>query len=268
MLYLVCIATVIVILRRHEALNSIIPRILAKVGDFSYSLYLVHWPIFAFINNAYVDKSPTKIYETAIAIALALCLGFLLYRYVESPVRRIQIGVSRKLVAATVTISLTLIAIPLGIILSRTSSNNIDYEQIRRVNTGFSMKCEFTENFTPKAECRNSDKPTLLVWGDSYAMHLISGIVATTDAGVIQATQSSCGPFIGMAPMESGNNTIYTRSWSEGCLAFQQSVVDYLAATPSINVVVMSSPFMQYLIYRDKNPSLWLVDGKYVEARP
>ena len=261
--FIVCIATMIVILRRHRALNAkSIPRALAKVGDFSYSLYLVHWPIFAFINIAYIDEPSTVVH--VVAVALALCLGFLLYRCVELPVRRTEIRISRRLVAATMVVSLAIALAPFGITLAHTPI--VDYAQVRRINYGFGEACEFSQNFTPKAECRNSNKPTLLVWGDSYAMHLVPGIIATTDTGVVQATQSVCGSFIGMAPID---NTTYTRSWAEHCLAFNQSVFDYLAATPSIKVVVMSSPFSQFLSTSDGDKRLWrslvIVEGQLVE---
>ncbi len=50
---LICIATVVVILDGRLARNTSKPlRSLARIGDLSYSLYLVHWPIFAFMNNA------------------------------------------------------------------------------------------------------------------------------------------------------------------------------------------------------------------------
>jgi peptidoglycan/LPS O-acetylase OafA/YrhL len=261
--FIVCISTVVLILRRHKALNdSSIPRALAKVGDFSYSLYLVHWPIFAFINNMYIDEPSTVVH--LVAVVLSLCLGFLLYRYVELPVRRTKIKISLKLIAATIVVSLALAMIPFGITLAQKPI--IDYTQVRRVNFGFGKACEFTQNFTPKAECRNSNEPTILVWGDSYAMHLVPGIIATTDAGVVQATRSVCQPFIGMAPID---NITYTRPWAEHCLAFNQSVFDYLAVTPSIKVVVMSSSFSHLLGASDGGKRSWrtleMVEGQLVE---
>ena len=265
---IVCIATVVVILRRHEALNTNpAPRALAKVGDFSYSLYLVHWPVFAFLNNVYVDDPPAGVH--VLAVALALILGYLLYRHVELPVRRMKIGFSGKLAGATVGASLALMLVPFGI--ASAYAPDVDYAYIRRSNYGFGVACEFSDKFTPKAECRNSNEPMFLVWGDSFAMHLVPGIAATTDRGVVQATRSACGPFLGMAPIDNTGNT---RAWAQGCMAFNQSVFDYLAATASIKVVVMSSTFAQYLDApldvqlwgrNRKFRALELVDGRLVE---
>lgn len=269
--FIVCMSTAVVILRRHEVLNGNFgSRALAKVGDFSYSLYLVHWPIFAFINNSYVSgQPPTGVY--VVAIALALCLGFLLYRYVESPIRRTEVRISRKLLAATIGGSLLIALAPSAILLAQPPV--VDYYQVRRPNYGFERTCAATKDFVPIAECRNSSNPTLLVWGDSFAMHLVPGIVETTGAGVVQATRSRCGPFIDLAPMESarGTSSWAYRSWAERCLAFNESVFSYLAATPSISVVVLSSPFDAYVSSGDRVHlwrSLESIDGQWVEREP
>jgi peptidoglycan/LPS O-acetylase OafA/YrhL len=261
----VCLATIVVILRRHEVLNTtLIPRLLAKVGDFSYSLYLVHWPVFAFMNNGYIGEPPATAY--AVAVVVAFSLGFLLYRYVELPVRHIELQPSPWLVRATVAASLALVSVPFSVNCLQASA--IDYTQVRRENYGLNMACDFSGNFSPKAECKNGDAPTLLVWGDSFAMHLVPGIAATANGGVVQATQSMCGPFVGLAPMDNGS---YNRTWAEQCLAFNQSVLDYLATAKSVQVVVISSTFGQYLEVPDKNRmwrSLVNLDGQLTERQP
>ena len=143
---LVCIATTLILLRRYEFSDSNIGlRVLVKVGDFSYSLYLVHWPIFAFLNNAYTEEIPIGVRGGA--AVLALCLGFLLYRYVELPVRRSELQNLPILFGVTVTASLILIFIPFGVISSHTSA--VDYTEIRRPNLGLNESCnKFTENLS------------------------------------------------------------------------------------------------------------------------
>jgi hypothetical protein len=87
--------------------------------------------------------------------------------------------------------------------------------------------------------CRSGRAPRMLVWGDSFAMHLVPGLVATSTGGVAQATKSVCGPFIGLAQVTAE----YPREYAEHCIAFNDSVLAYLAKTPSVRVVVLSSPF-------------------------
>lgn len=264
--FLVCLATAIVILRYHPAINGgVAPKALAKVGNFSYSLYLVHWPIFAFINNVYVGEPPLGVHISAVILALAI--GFLLYRYVEVPTRHANVQISRGVIAATLGTSLLLAGTP-GL-LAAARVPEIDYAHVRRANVGFSMDCEYKKQFAPKPACQNTASPEILVWGDSFAMHSVPGIIATTDKGVMQATSSSCAPLLNLAAID---NAKYPRAFGEQCLSFNRSVYTYLAATPSIKTVVLSSPFASLLsaasgtdrVFR----SLEIVNGKSVERVP
>lgn len=76
-------------------------------------------------------------------------------------------------------------------------------------------------------------------------MHLVPWIVGSGADGVVQATLSSCGPFIGLAPLAPQRG--YNEKWAEGCISFNDSVLEYLKSAESVKVVVLSSPFKSYL---------------------
>ncbi len=259
---LVCVATTVVILRRHPLLDtSVVSRGLARVGDVSYSLYLAHWPPFAFLKNAAV-AAPTMAHSL-LTLALGIGLGLLLYRFVELPTRRLQLQPSRRLVVRGLATSAGLLCVPL--VVAGTPGSGPDYAHIRRPNDGFSQNCVFETDFRPLPECRTAEQPKVLVWGDSFAMHLVPGVAASTDGGTVQATRGNCGPFVGLAPM---SNVFYLRPWAESCLAFNRSVLDYVRGTPSLEVVVLASPFRQYLTPEDGKHhwrALATVDGTAVE---
>jgi peptidoglycan/LPS O-acetylase OafA/YrhL len=237
---LVCVATLVVILRNHPVVNGKGMRFsLAAVGEFSYSLYLVHWPLFAFANNAYVSEVPVSV-RVGIAL-LSVVLGYLLYRCVERPIRGMEFKARGRFALAAVAASIALIAATL--VITRVTRSEVDFEHARRGNLGFGSACEFVDAFSLIPECRNSEHPRFLVWGDSYAKHLVPALLATTDAGVAQATKSVCGPLVGLAAFDEGD---YRRPWAEDCLRFNNSVVAFLAAAETIDVVVLSSPFSQY----------------------
>ena len=248
---LVCIATVVVILKNSQLLNAAWPtRALAVIGDFSYSLYLVHWPIMAFMKNAWVgtgiDPPPSLRWLT---LGLSFGLAYLLYRWVERPIRRSKLTLSRPLFMKAALSSVVLMSItPMAM---QASPAQTDYRAVRKPNFGFSETCDYTGRFEPRRECQNSAEPTLLVWGDSYAMHLVPGLAQEwKSAGVIQATMSSCGPILGMAPrrlVHTGHGNVMDLAWAKRCIAFNQSVIDYLRAAPSIHTVVLSSPFSAYV---------------------
>lgn len=238
------IATLIIILRRHPVLDRSLPvRGMARLGDMSYSLYLVHWPLLAFAANAWVSPAPGTVRLGLVCAALVL--SYALFRWVERPARQAEIPCNRRSVMVALGISSVLVLTGFGVYHAESWSGRVDYTEVRRGNLGFSAACEFGDKFEPKPECRNSDAPRILVWGDSNAMHLVEGIAASTQLGLAQATKTTCGPVMGISVFRPGG--FYNRHWAEGCLSFNQSVLDYLADATSVEVVVLSSFLGQYL---------------------
>jgi peptidoglycan/LPS O-acetylase OafA/YrhL len=241
-----CAATLMVILREHENLfNKAIGRALARVGDISYSLYLVHWPLFAFLNNAWIGdgekEAPLK--YRLVALALSFVLGYLLHRFVEVPFRRASWPLSASAVLRTGAAALGIVAISSALAIVVAPGSN--YADRLRPNFGFSPACESGSSFTAPPECRNSDAPEIMVWGDSFAMHLVPGIAA--NAKVIEATRSACGPFLGLALI----NKDHSQRWAADCIGFNDSVLEYLkSSAPTVKTVVLSSP-LNYLLAED-----------------
>jgi peptidoglycan/LPS O-acetylase OafA/YrhL len=247
---LICLATLIVILSHHPLLSKgPLMHGLSKVGDMSYSLYLVHWPLFAFFNNVWVGASgadqPTTIWIGL--ILLSLLLAYLLNRYVEEPVRRAEIKGTLGNLARTVATSLSLILITFGTSHLAAGASAKDYAYIRRVNDGFGAACRFYNAFEPLPECRNSDHPEILYWGDSFAMHLVPGALGA-DGGapaIAQATSPVCGALLGLGAVQDRGDI--NLQWAEHCIDFNEAVLAYLKQTDSIKIVVLSSPFEQFV---------------------
>lgn len=247
---LACLATLIIILRVHPVMNGALTRPLAVVGDFSYSLYLVHWPLFALATNVWVGELP--LWVKLAGIALSLGLAWAQYRYVEDPIRRAKVHFTWPRAGMAALGSVAVIAIPFAAISLGKAPQS--YVEARRGNTGMGEACISNDRwgrhdkFVPPAACMTSATPSMLVWGDSYAMHLLPGIVAARgDEEIVQATKYVCGPLRGVAPLGRFTGATQNRLWSKGCLAFNEDVIDYLAKTPSVKTVVLSSVFKQYM---------------------
>ena len=256
----VCVATLIALWTRPTVLqNNVLAAALGKVGDISFSLYLVHWPLFALVRNVYIGELPTGL-KVAIA-SLSLPLAAALYRFIENPIHRSSIQPTRFAIAAICLAAVLILGIPAAGILAIPATGQQDWAQIRRTNFGLDQKCDQQSPvFLPLRECRSGDHPQIAVWGDSFAMHLVPGLKATDPGlGIIQITHSVCGPVFGLAPTYEKEGA----GWSEACLKFNESFRVYLAATPSIRYVILSSPFEQYF-----GSDLVLDTGKWVSGSP
>ncbi len=248
-----CTATLIIILRNHASASNTLPFLaLSKIGNISYSLYLVHWPIFAFMNNAWVGegkRNALPIYASLIAVGLSFTLAGLLYRYVEVPLRRAKFLPSWPLASIALLTSIVLVAVTP--IMAKLNPETIDFEHVRRATNGLSKACDYETDYFPRRECQTSDQPSVLAWGDSYAMHLVPGLVAThTGTGLAQATRSSCGPLLGLAPVritQSATGGANDQRWAESCIKFNDSVMEYVRKSETINTVVISSVLVLYL---------------------
>ncbi|HTJ97709.1 MAG TPA: acyltransferase family protein, partial [Rhodocyclaceae bacterium] len=259
--FAVCVATLVILLRKHPLLQTHrISVYFSKLGDISYSLYLVHWPLFAFFNNAWIGKTgddqPLSI--RLALVVLSLVLAYLLNRYVEEPVRHLDIQRTRKIFLRTVATSFGIVLFNAGFANAVGDPN----PTIRHANYGFAPTCAMEGAFSALKECRNSETPELIVWGDSFAMHLVSGLINNpASPKIVQATRPVCGPIQGLAVVrEQGGRS---REWAESCLAFNQAVLAYVKKTPSITTVVFSSPLDYYVSPKEHLLKLDSTTGRY-----
>lgn len=231
------------------------------IGLISYSAYLWHQPLFAFARQRTLHE-PTDQLLFSLSVC-ALVLAFLTWKFVEKPFRnrdtvRVSTLYNFAATGAIIFISFGLI----GYFSDGTFFRPINkIENEIRQNYGLSQKCE--GNYPLPDVCTTSDKPEVLLWGDSNAMHLAQALTASNpEAKLVQATMSVCGPMLDVAPND--NNSKYVEDWSMRCIAFNDSVFAYLKDQSSIKYVVLSSAFRQYL---NPNWKLLTRDGSKLESR-
>jgi len=240
-------------------------KIFVGLGLISYSIYLWHQPLLAFSRHGSFYQ-PSTLVLSALA-ALSIPLAYLSWRYIEKPFRTKGVFDRKTIFTLSVAGSLVFIAIGAsGVITNgfeqRAIQSNLTMESINdrwRINAGLDLKC--TESFTLSADCNTSDKPEIMVWGDSYAMHLVKGIMASKpDAKIIQMTKYFCGPFLNIAPIVKPD---YPIAWAKECLSFNKQVHQWLEKNDSVKYAVLSSPFSQYL---SNDSEVLLRDGKRTSA--
>ncbi len=222
-------------------------RAFVGIGLISYSAYLWHQPLFAFARHRSLTN-PGPLWFIALSV-LALVLAYLSWRFVETPLRKQEVLGRRGIFSLTVIASTAFFLLGFsglmtgGLYIGRPNmAEALELDSRIVANRGLGPECGGDSD--ELRDCMTHPDPEVLVWGDSYAMHLIHGLVVSNpNIKLVQKTTSSCGPILDIAPL----STKYVRAWSERCMRANSRVFDYLANKPSIRYVAMSSPFGQYI---------------------
>jgi len=247
------LGTALIILYSHEqnVVNRILAnRILVGIGLISFSAYLWHQPLLAFarIRSAF---EPGWALMLAFSIA-SLALAFITWKYIEQPFRtkKHSFARSRKQIFSYAALG-TVIFTTSGLyghfnggFPDRVAPSGVPFSEINiaeriKVNHGLDSECEGT--FTTSEKCRTGPDPKVMLWGDSYAMHLAQAVLASPSLegkNLIQFTKSVCSPIIGLAL----SSRKYPEAWSQSCVSFNDQVRDWLKNDNNVEYVIMSSP--------------------------
>jgi peptidoglycan/LPS O-acetylase OafA/YrhL len=217
-------------------------RPLVLVGLASYSLYLWHQPVFAFA-RAWTfsdDLAGLRRY----LLPLIGVVGFASWHFVERPFRFGSLRSRAVLLSAAMWLAVAVMALAI-LKLAPGLQNTKDREIAGRIdrelkpNMGLSYKCI---GFALAPDCRTKADPEIMVWGDSFAMHLMAGLRASDPgAGLVQMSLPQCSPILDYVPIPSAN--VLAGMTPAGCLDFQHKSLDWASRQKSLRYVVIGSPF-------------------------
>lgn len=161
------------------------------VGLISYSLYLWHWPIMAYLRYAYV---PIDVTVGTGAFLLMLALAWLSYRFVELPFRRAVRIPSFSLFGASTAV-LCAVAVASSYYDGSEAFAAAIRERGDRPAYAYEFVCQREQLTIADLEnpaCLNG-KPNALLWGDSHAAHFV-GVFREMGLDFRNAAASSCPP--------------------------------------------------------------------------
>jgi peptidoglycan/LPS O-acetylase OafA/YrhL len=201
-------------------------RLFVGIGLISYSIYLWHLPLQIYLKYVLYDGIN---YHISYFISLFV-LSCLTYRFIEIPFRRRL----QKKVALSIILFISLVLLVLGVWghLNGGYPQRSDLFNSLRSNNGWGVKCNGNTEIIDS--CSNSTSPQVAVLGNSYAMTWINSIAEKGQLGVVQLTQDSCA--VGFVDVVKDVNSI-------PCGKFYERAVETIIGSPSIDYVIISSPF-------------------------
>ncbi|MFJ4066657.1 acyltransferase family protein [Pseudomonas sp. NPDC089996] len=191
-----CVGAALVIAARRGPVNRLLSiPVLVWIGGISYSLYLWHWPVLAFIRY-YVGQYELSEGWLLVALVASFVLAWLSCRFIEQPARKLS-AVRRLAPRFAIAMVGIVLIVMLSIRLNPQIVSPVPLEQARYAAP------ELICHGQQVGECKRgllSAMPSILVIGDSHAAQLNYFLdEAGTEHGVAYRvlTASSCVPISG-----------------------------------------------------------------------
>lgn len=258
----IVLATAILIISPIQILRKgKVAGLLVWFGGISYSLYLVHWPVFAFLNTTDLSHH-VSIVQRVSALIFSVFLAILLNRYVEQKFRITEPKHNRRF-TPLVLCSLLLIGTGYWLPSSQIQQSDQNLDGLFDKNWGLSSECS-VEGSLNNPVCRTHEEPEMLIWGDSFAMHLVPGLKENGSAKFLQATRSECTPIDSVGhykPLRPKKSSI---SAGQACAEFNRKTLLFALTNTNIHTVVLASPWNHILTPK----SIVIFESSGFEERP
>jgi peptidoglycan/LPS O-acetylase OafA/YrhL len=213
---------------------------LVFVGRVSYSLYLWHWPILAFLRVAYGSTLPLM--ASLVAIAVSFGLAILSFYFVEQPCRRSKMLPGPLLMRyAMVSIAMLLACAGAWVAGEYPRENSVVAREDLAAYLPTVEPCLVGHDKLPTpSSCYDAgdSSPKVALWGDSHAAALAPALRRLAQAqsfGFVQLGKATCLPMVGAAiyippaPLSAGE-----------CLRFNRRVLDLLLSDQQIRIVILT----------------------------
>ena len=219
---------------------------LVRIGDWSYSIYLWHWPLIVFATLL----SPGSGLAPIVAALLSIPLAVASYAWIEAPLRSMTIVTRRRLttvVAATllppVLVCSTLLMAPPTRLMTGGLARSFEGRQ--QMHAASQAGCHILggEESKPPEDCwwnRSASGPPLYLIGDSIAEQYSEAVIRAgedTERPVWIRTGSSCPVVPGLQVVEPVNYdpflpTSVSATAFDHCDDYVPQVLDYLRSSP------------------------------------
>ena len=219
-------------------------RPMVRVGDWSYSIYLWHWPLIVFATVLYPAVPHVRVYAALAALAPAL----LSYHFVEEPIRNRDFSPGRLALVVGVTVLVPVVA-ALGLwrvadaVWKPKAMKVAHPAAARAMHAGYVKGCHYEPGDGPRdpkpcAWHPEESRPPVYLLGDSNAAQFVEALIdatATAHRPLLASTSSGC-PLLDVrmdGPAFPG--------YGPACLARNERLIGWLSEQPTGTVVLGAS---------------------------
>jgi len=235
------------------------------LGKISYPLYLWHWPALVLPSSAL--GRPLHVIERFACIALTIVLAHLTNRFIEEPLRHIEIAPRRLYLTA---LSTTAVSLAVGFLITTTASSIIstrgvqsysfDLKEVMAKPAVYGDNCHVNYGETKSGYCTYGDKTsstTIVLYGDSHAAQWFPGLEQLAIQKhfiLISLTKSACPSVDAPRPDQGAFKNVHCEKWREN------SIARIKAIHPAAVIVSSFQYFTPRAGYSDRDK--WWSDGQ------
>ena len=205
------------------------------LGKISYPLYLWHWPALVLPSSAL--GRPLHVIERFACIALTIILAHLTNRFIEEPLRHIEIAPRRLYLTA---LSTTAVSLSVGLLITTTASSIIstrgeqsysfDLKEVMAKPAVYGDNCHVNYGETKSGYCTYGDKTsstTIVLYGDSHAAQwfpALEQLAIQKQFKLISLTKSACPSVDAPRPDQGAFKNVHCEKWRENSVARIKSI--------------------------------------------
>ena len=214
---------------------------LVRIGEVSYGLYLIHWPVIVWLNSERVDLQPTALFGVQVIVTVILTVAS--YWLIEQPIRRRKVLLSVRWAASTFVAAVVGVLILASAILA-SASTQVDTASEVLATVAPTTSVVDPSNVTSTTIASSSAKParvdrtgplSVLVIGDSTAENIATALAQASDGslGVISGGVLGC-PLLKVAQVRDRKDSQQDVSY---CPSNEQLVRDHVSEVDAIVVI-------------------------------
>lgn len=169
LLWALCITATLVIDTKEQNVSNRLICGASKIGDASYSIYLVHLPVIYITNQIFISFEESMLLVVFVSVLMTALLGGLSYFYIEGKLRNSLVEIKGRLRIVVIASILVVPILSMGIF--RLGSTNY-YGLASPPTLVGTISCEKGEDIGHCGDIQTNKKQNYLLVGDSHAAAL------------------------------------------------------------------------------------------------